>query len=91
MTSFYLSNILGTLLLPPGTFLILLLAAWFSPWRWIKRTLLGLSFFGLYLLSTWKSRPRCRCPTCLRPTPSWYWGPDAMWTCQSMAVTPSTN
>jgi uncharacterized SAM-binding protein YcdF (DUF218 family) len=52
MTSFYLSNILGTLLLPPGTFLLLLLAAWLSPWRWLKRTLLGLSFFGLYLLST---------------------------------------
>jgi uncharacterized SAM-binding protein YcdF (DUF218 family) len=52
MASFYFSNVLGTLLLPPGTFLVLLLAAWFSPWRWLKRIFLGLSFFGLYLLST---------------------------------------
>lgn len=52
MSSFYLSSILGTLLLPPGTFLLLLLAAWFSPWAWLKRTFLGLCFFGLYLLST---------------------------------------
>ncbi len=52
MTNFYLSHVLGTLLLPPGTFLLLLLAAWVSPWRWLKRIFLGLSFFGLYLLST---------------------------------------
>ncbi|HYP67704.1 MAG TPA: YdcF family protein [Thiobacillaceae bacterium] len=52
MATFYLSNVLGTLLLPPGTFLLLLLAGWFSPWRWLKRICLGLSFFGLYLLST---------------------------------------
>lgn len=52
MGSFYFSRVLGTLLLPPGTFLLLLLAAWLSPWRWLKRTLVGLCFFGLYLLST---------------------------------------
>ena len=52
MAGFYIPNVLGTLLLPPGTFLLLLLAAWLSPWAWLKRTLLGITFFGLYLLST---------------------------------------
>jgi uncharacterized SAM-binding protein YcdF (DUF218 family) len=52
MSSYHLSSILGTLLLPPGTFLLLLLAGWFSPWPWLKRTFVGLSFLGLYLLST---------------------------------------
>ena len=52
MAGFHLTSILGTLLLPPGTFLLLLMAAWLSPWRVLKRTLLGPCFFGLYLLST---------------------------------------
>lgn len=52
MTSFYLSSLLGTLLVPPGLFLLLLLAAWLAPWRWFKRACLGGTFLGLYLLST---------------------------------------
>jgi uncharacterized SAM-binding protein YcdF (DUF218 family) len=52
MLSFYFSNILGTLLVPPGVFLLMLLAAWLVPWRWLKRTFLWATFIGLYLLST---------------------------------------
>ncbi|MGO9445940.1 MAG: YdcF family protein [Thiobacillaceae bacterium] len=52
MASFYLSNILGTLLVPPGLFLLLLLGAWVVPWRALKHGLLGGTFLGLYLLST---------------------------------------
>ncbi|MGA7179162.1 MAG: YdcF family protein [Thiobacillaceae bacterium] len=52
MLIFYLSNILGTLLVPPGVFLLMLLAAWLVPWTWLKRTLLWATFISLYLLST---------------------------------------
>jgi len=52
MLSFYISNILGTLLVPPGMFLLMLLASWLVPWRWLKRTFLWATFIGLYLLST---------------------------------------
>lgn len=52
MLSFYLSNILGTLLVPPGMFLLMLLATWLVPWRWLKRTFLWATFISLYLLST---------------------------------------
>jgi uncharacterized SAM-binding protein YcdF (DUF218 family) len=52
MASFYLSNILGTLLVPPGMFLLLFLAVWLVPWRWLKRTILWTIVVSLYLLST---------------------------------------
>jgi uncharacterized SAM-binding protein YcdF (DUF218 family) len=52
MLSFYFSSILGAILVPPGLFLLMLLAAWLAPWRWLKRGLFGATFFSLYLLST---------------------------------------
>lgn len=52
MVSFYFSNILGALLVPPGLFLLMLLAAWLVPWRGLKRAFVWATFISLYLLST---------------------------------------
>jgi uncharacterized SAM-binding protein YcdF (DUF218 family) len=52
MASYYFSSVLGTLLVPPGFFLILLLGAWLLPWQRIKLALLWLTFISIYLLSS---------------------------------------